>query len=80
MVRDGPHRYAVLASQGSGLWIGEAKATMRGADEVLQRKELEIQRVKEEIKALRVAAQLLREKGDPAPAPPKKTAKILRMR
>jgi hypothetical protein len=53
---------------------------MRSADEVLQRKELEIQRVKEEIEALRVAAQLLREKGDPAPAPPKKTAKILRMR
>jgi hypothetical protein len=53
---------------------------MRSADEVLQRKELEIKRVKEEIEALRVAAQLLREKGDPAPTPAKRTAKILRMR
>ena len=53
---------------------------MKSADEVLQRKELEIKRVKGEIEALRVAAQLLREKGDPAPLTPKKTAKILRMR
>lgn len=53
---------------------------MKSADEVLQRKELELQRVKEEIEALRMAAQLLREKGDPAPVPPKKSAKILRIR
>lgn len=53
---------------------------MKSADEVLQRKELDIKRVKEEIEALRMAAQLLREKGDPAPVTPKKTAKILRMR
>jgi hypothetical protein len=58
----------------------EAIATMKTADEVLQRKELEIKRVKEEIEALRVAAQLLRDKEDPAPLPPKKSAKILRMR
>ncbi|HVO60763.1 MAG TPA: hypothetical protein VMT53_07490 [Terriglobales bacterium] len=53
---------------------------MKSADEVIQRKELEIKRVKGEIEALRVAAQLLRDKGDPAPVPPKKTGKILRMR
>jgi hypothetical protein len=53
---------------------------MRSADEILHRKELEIKRVKEEIEALRMAAQLLGEKGDPAPVPPKKSAKILRMR
>lgn len=53
---------------------------MKSADEVLQRKQLEIKRVKEEIEALRVAAQLLQEKGDPTPGPPKKSAKILRMR
>jgi hypothetical protein len=53
---------------------------MKSADDVLQRKELEIKRVKGEIEALRVAAQLLREKGDPAPVTPKKTAKILPMR
>lgn len=53
---------------------------MKSADEVLQRKQLEIKRVREEIEALRVAAQLLREKDDPSPMPPKKTAKILRMR
>jgi hypothetical protein len=53
---------------------------MKSAAEVLQRKELEIQRVKGEIEALRVAAQLLREKEDPAPAPARKSAKILRMR
>ena len=58
----------------------EAKATMRSADEVLQRKELEIKRVKEEIEALRVAAQLLRETGDPGPLPTRKSAKVLRMR
>ena len=58
----------------------EAIATMKTADEVLQHKEMEIKRVKEEIEALRVAAQLLRDKGDPAPVPPKKTAKILRIR
>ena len=34
---------------------------MKSATEVLQRKELEIKRVKQEIEALRVAAQLLRE-------------------
>jgi hypothetical protein len=53
---------------------------MKRADEVLQRKELEIKRVKEEIEALRMAAQLLRDKDDPGPVPPKKMAKILRMR
>lgn len=53
---------------------------MKSADEVIQRKQLEIKRVKQEIEALRVAAQLLREKEDPAPVPPKKSAKILRMR
>lgn len=53
---------------------------MRRPDEVLQRKELELKRVKEEIEALRVAAQLLRDKDDPGPVPPKKMAKILRMR
>jgi hypothetical protein len=53
---------------------------MKSADEVLQRKELEIKRVKEEIEALRVAAQLLREKEDPGPITPRKTAKILRIR
>jgi hypothetical protein len=53
---------------------------MISAAEVLQRKELEIKRVKEEIEALRVAAQLLRDKEDPVPESPRKTAKILRMR
>ncbi len=53
---------------------------MKSANEVLQRKQLEIKRVKEEIEALRVAAQLLRDKDDPAPVTPKKSAKILRMR
>lgn len=53
---------------------------MKSADEVLQRKELEIKRVKAEIEALRVAAQLLRDKDDPSPVPSKRTAKILRMR
>lgn len=53
---------------------------MRNADEILQRKELELQRVKEEIEALRMAAQILREKDDPPLAPPRKPAKILRMR
>lgn len=53
---------------------------MKSADEVLQRKVLELQRVKGEIEALRMAAQLLREKGDPSPVTPKKSAKILRIR
>ncbi len=53
---------------------------MKSTDEVIQRKQLEIKRVKEEIEALRLAAQLLRDKEDPAPVPPKRTAKILRMR
>ena len=53
---------------------------MKSASEVLQRKELELKRVKEEIDALRVVAQLLRDKGDPTPAAPKKLAKILKMR
>ena len=53
---------------------------MKTADEIIEGKQLEIKRVKEEIEALRLAVQLLREKEDPAPVPPKKTAKILRMR
>ncbi len=53
---------------------------MKSADEVLQRKELEIKRVKEEIEALRVAAQLLRDKEDPVPGPPRKSAKIVLIR
>ncbi|MBV8475212.1 MAG: hypothetical protein JO266_08505 [Acidobacteria bacterium] len=52
---------------------------MKNADEVLRRKELEIKRVKGEIEALRVAAQLLREKEDPAPVR-QKLAKVLRIR
>jgi hypothetical protein len=53
---------------------------MKSAHEVLQRKELELQRVKDEIDALRVTAQLLRDKEDPSPARRKKSAKILPMR
>lgn len=71
--------YADLANKGVVAGF-EARATMKSADEVLQRKELEIKRVKKEIEALRVAAQLLRDKEDPAPVTPRKTAKILRMR
>jgi hypothetical protein len=53
---------------------------MKSADEVLVHKELELQKVKEEVEALRLAAQLLRDKEDPSPVPPKKRAKVLRMR
>jgi hypothetical protein len=52
---------------------------MKIPDEVLLNKELELERVKEEVEALRIAAQLLRDKEDPSPAPPKKRAKVLRM-
>jgi hypothetical protein len=53
---------------------------MKNANEVLRRKELEIERVKGEIEALRVAAKLLRDKGDPPLSSPKKLGKVLSIR
>jgi hypothetical protein len=52
---------------------------MKSADEVLLNKELELEKVKEEVEALRIAAQLLRDKEDPTPVAPRKPAKVLRM-
>jgi hypothetical protein len=50
---------------------------MKRARQVLQRKEGELERVNDEMEAFRVAARLLEDKGDPAPAARNRSAKIL---
>jgi len=52
---------------------------MKTTAEVLLMKELELQKVKREIEALRIAARLLGDEQDAAQPSPKKTAKIVQL-
>jgi len=52
---------------------------MKSATEVLLTKELELQKIKREIEALRIAARLLGDETDAGEAAPKKTAKIVQL-
>jgi hypothetical protein len=52
---------------------------MKTPSEVLLMKELELQRVKKEIEALRIAVQLLGDEKAPAAEPPAKSAKIIQL-
>ena len=52
---------------------------MKTAAEVLLMQELELQKIKREIEALRIAAQLLNDEGEPVQPNPRKTAKIVQL-
>ncbi len=52
---------------------------MKTADEVLLMKELELQRIKREIEALRVAMRLLGDEADTPQPVPRKTAKVVQL-
>jgi hypothetical protein len=52
---------------------------MKTPSEVLRMKELELQRVKKEIEALRIAVQLLGDEKTPSTAPPAKSAKVIQL-
>jgi hypothetical protein len=52
---------------------------MKTPSEVLLMKELELQRVKKEIEALRIAVELLGDEKPQVSAPPPKSAKIIQL-
>ena len=52
---------------------------MKSATEVLLMKELELQRIKREIEALRIAARLLGDEQDQPQSPASKSAKIVQL-
>ena len=52
---------------------------MKTAEEVILMKELELQKIRTEIEALRIAAQLLGDQPEAAQPSPKRTAKIVQL-
>jgi hypothetical protein len=52
---------------------------MKTPSEVLMMKELELQRVKKEIEALRMAVELLGDEKAPGSAPQPKSAKVIQL-
>jgi hypothetical protein len=52
---------------------------MKSPAELLLTKELELQKVKREVEALRIAARLLIDDKEPPKAPPQKLTKLMEM-